>query len=121
METDNEVEVFETPWSFWDSIGLICAGYASDSDLDLILVFIETSKEKHWYVDIANRLNLNEKYVVLLMEILCSADYCMYGSSPRGAWADPDTYNQNLEKLIQWYINTWGVNEDITSLKELIK
>ena len=95
-------------WDFWsDAAQLNCCGYDSSNDSDLIDVFIETGKENHWYEKIAAKLNLDKKYVCLLMEILCSADFCEYGTSPRGAWAIHKTYEANIEKLKEWYLNSW--------------
>jgi hypothetical protein len=53
--------------------------------------------------------------VTIMMEILCSADYCEYGSSPRGAWAIPDKYEQNLATLLDWYFGKWGQVAEIDS------
>jgi hypothetical protein len=94
-------------WDFWEQAGLTCCGYGSDSDKHLIDVFIETSKEDHWYESIAHRLGLDKFYVQLLIEILCSADFCEYGTSPRGAWAIRDKYEENLGKLQEWYSKKW--------------
>ena len=103
MTTANEAE----EWEFWDAAGLRCSAYAADTDHDLIRVFIETGKDPHWYTDIAKRLELDEKYVCLLIEILCSADFCEYGTSPRGAWAIHSSYEANIAKLKDWYFRTW--------------
>lgn len=100
-DIDNDV------WDFWDSVGLVCAGYDSSQDMDLINVFKETAKDKHWYVDIAESLSLDVSYVRLLIEILCSAGFCEYGTSPRGAWAIPSDYASNLDKLLLWYKIKW--------------
>lgn len=93
---------------FWDRVGLHCSSYSSDQDDDLIRVFIETASDCTWYTTIAEKLNLDEKYVRLLMEILCAANYCEYGTSPRGAWAIRSTYKENLAKLRAEYAKTWG-------------
>lgn len=95
-------------WDFWRTSGLTCSGYDSDIDLDLINVFKETAKDSHWFKDIAINLNLNEKYVCLLIEILCSANFCEYGTSPRSAWAIKSEYEENLNKLENWYLQKWN-------------
>jgi hypothetical protein len=95
-------------WDFWSTAGLTCSGYDSSNDYNLIRVFIETGKPNAWYTDIARHLDLPDLYVALLMEILCSANFCEYGMSPRGAWAIRDTYEANLVRLKAWYARGWG-------------
>lgn len=105
-------------WGFWDAAGLQCSGYSSETDHDLISVFIETGKDPHWHSDIAERLHLDDKYVTLMMEILCSADFCEYGTSPRGAWAIHTDYESNIKRLTDWYLRTWGHPFDAINTKE---
>jgi hypothetical protein len=100
-------------WDFWEDVN-ICGGYDSGSDANLIRVFIETGKRPNWYEDIAKRLDLDENYVMLLMEILSGAGFCEYGTSPRGAWAVHNEYEANVEKLKSWYKNKW--NEDFDAI-----
>jgi len=97
----------DEPWDFWNSVGLTCAGYSSANDADLINVFIESGTEGRWFQDIAQKLGLQESYVALLQEILCSADFCEYGTSPRGAWAIHDKYEENVKNLMVWYLEKW--------------
>ncbi len=97
----------DEPWDFWDSVGLTCAGYSAENDADLINVFIESSADGRWFGETAQRRGLQEAYVGLLKEILCSADFCEYGTSPRGAWAVADKYEANLQKLKDWYLEKW--------------
>jgi hypothetical protein len=107
VEQSGVAELRNDGWDFWQEVGIVCGGYDSVTDFHLIKVFIETSKEKFWYQDIASRLGLDEHYVCLLIEILASADFCEYGSSPRGAWATHGAYEANLSKLIEWYERKW--------------
>lgn len=101
-------ETEEREWDFWEYVGLQCAGYGSRSDANLIRVFEQTRLENSWFEDIAQRLELSKDYVELLMEILCSADFCEYGTSPRGAWAVRDTSEQNSARLKEWFERKWG-------------
>jgi hypothetical protein len=101
-------------YDFWEDVGLTCGGYNSDIDEDLINVFIQTSIN-NWYSEIAKTLGLDEKYVIILLEILCAADFCEYGTSPRGAWAIQDTFESNLKKLTVWYEHKW--NEEFKAKK----
>lgn len=103
MENDFDEEC----WDFWESVGITCGGYDSQQDLDVINVFKETSKSPHWHINIAKNLNLDTRYVTLIMEILCSAGFCEYGTSPRGSWAIHDKYQENLNKLEDWYNRRW--------------
>lgn len=104
-----EVQEDDAEWDFWDAAGLRCSGYDSKVDDDVIRVFIETSSSDHWHADIAKRLGLNESYVLLLIEALCSAGLCEYGTSPRGAWAVSSSYWPNLAKLLTWFSDKWGL------------
>lgn len=98
-------------WDFWYIAKLNSSGYDSDIDRDLINVFIITS-QLNWYEDIAKTLSLDPKYVCLLIEILCNANFCEYGSSPRGAWAIHNSYQENLDKLNKWYAEKWNDGKD---------
>jgi len=94
-------------WDFWEEAGLSCSGYGSKADANLIRVFEQTRLEGSWYDDIAQRLELSPAYVELLMEILCSANFCEYGISPRGAWAINATAEQNSKRLKDWFFRKW--------------
>jgi hypothetical protein len=101
------MEIAEELWDFWDEAGLHCSGYDSEQDRHLIEVFIETGKADNWFEAIAKRLELDAYYVMLLIEILCSAGFCEYGTSPRSAWAIHGTYKDNVKKLLDWYRGSW--------------
>lgn len=102
----------DDPWDFWDQIGMHCAGYNSAIDADLIRVFIESDtsndNSEFYSTQIAARLGLAENYVELLKYALCSANFCNYGTSPRGAWAEHGKQAELREKLLEWYERRWG-------------
>jgi hypothetical protein len=99
-------------WDFWDECGMHCAGYNSEIDRDLILVFMQSDSRVEgrsvYSSDVASRLGLAEAYVELLKYALCSANFCEYGSSPRGAWVTHGKQDELREKLFRWYGAKWG-------------
>lgn len=103
--------VEEPEWDFWDACGMHCAGYSGQIDADLIRVFIESDSRDDrpiYSTEIAERLALPPDYVELLKYALCSADFCEYGTSPRGAWAIHGKQDELRQKLLQWYETKWG-------------
>lgn len=64
-----------------------CATYdgAVDSEVLRVLGLI-ISKRVIYYTDIAKELNLEPNHVQLIQFLLCTADLCEYGCSPRGCW-----------------------------------
>lgn len=81
-------EYFSDRSTLKDMIWLICrvcGGYDGETDKDLLDI-LKTQKETGWYERTAEKLDLDPKYVVTMIYILCSGDLLDYGTSPRGAF-----------------------------------
>ena len=70
-----------------DVVELSCGGYngAVDDDIWAVLKYIESDNDS-FVTNMAKALKLDKNYVELIQYILCGADLCEYGSSPRGCW-----------------------------------
>jgi hypothetical protein len=84
---------------FWELVGLHCVGYNSQIDEDALAVLKGIAVGKYC-TDIANELGLPAQYVELLQSIFCSADWCEYGTSPRGCWINPKL---DAGAVVDWF------------------
>jgi len=100
-------------WDFWeDEAKINCVAYNSQIDQDLINIFKLISEGK-FNTKIAKELDLPDQYVELMQSILCHADWCDYGTSPRGCWIDHKKDKLELiEKLEKYYFNRWVKDEE---------
>lgn len=69
----------------WDALGLYCLSYNSEIDQRAIAV-LRGIGEKLYCSEIAQRASMAEDHVELFQSIFCSANWCEYGTSPRGCW-----------------------------------
>ncbi len=98
----------------WMALGVDNGGYDSDVDQDLILIVKALCKEHLFMTALASKLNLPQKYVILIQTILCSANWCNYGTSPRGCWIDYDVDKQLLIASLDIYSQKqWGLTFDL--------
>ncbi len=75
---------------------------------------MECIRDKKYNSDIAIELDMSTSHVELIQYILCSADICEYGTSPRGCWfntyppekaIDADEY---IAKWKEYYQQKWN-------------
>lgn len=85
----------------WEAIGLRCCSYNSEIDRRAIDVLREIARPEFTYCnDIAEKLELSPVEVELWQGIFCSANWCEYGTSPRGCWIVHDHGPDFGERLI---------------------
>lgn len=98
-------------WDMWEALGVPNGGYSSAVDLDVIKVMI-CIRDKMYGPDIAAKLGMSNSHVELIQYMLCSVDWCEYGSSPRGCFPNGQ---ENFERLLKacedYYVHQWGVPE----------
>jgi hypothetical protein len=97
-------------WDPWESLGLRCCSYNSEIDQQAIDVLREIGSPEFAYcTDIAERTGLSATHVELLQSIFCSADWCEYGTSPRGCWPiDREGFPKLVEAWEQYFERHWG-------------
>lgn len=88
--------------------------YSAGIDLDIYRVAKEIGRPGFKYMtEIAEATGLEENYVELIQTLLCAADWCNYGTSPRGCFPDDDNvYPQLLEQLKSYIAKKWDVDAD---------
>lgn len=93
----------ECPTSAWgDCLKLSCGGYNGAVDDDVLAVMRLIADCRPIYVtEIAAETGLAPNYVELIQYILCSADLCEYGTSPRGCWPINDDRFRTAVRLIE--------------------
>jgi hypothetical protein len=72
-------------WDPWDALCNRCASYSGQVDQDAINV-LKGIRDKLYCSDIAALYGMSESHVELLQCIFCSANWCEYGTSPRGCF-----------------------------------
>lgn len=106
---DQEGNEYYNPWN---AMGVHCGGYGGDVDWDIIRVLriIGGPRESSRYnLDIAKETGLAPNHVELIQYLLCSADWCDYGTSPRGCF--PNYGNDFAALIAAWegyYVHHWG-------------
>lgn len=93
----------------WEKLGR-CGGYNSAVDQQALDVLRCIRRPNTMFCnDIAERLGMTPEHVELFQYLFCSADWCEYGSSPRGCFPMDDAA---FEKLIgdweAYYRAAWG-------------
>lgn len=86
-----------------DYLGIQYFSY-SGLEYDLYKIIKLIGSEVHcFYDEIVEKTGLDEKFVLLIQEILCSADLAEYGISPRGCWLTPkgEEFLKKLPGLIK--------------------
>jgi hypothetical protein len=74
-------------WDPWEALGLGCCSYNSELDQAAIDVARCIASEEFMYcTDIAERTGLSPLMVEMFQGIFSSANWCEYGTSPRGCW-----------------------------------
>lgn len=106
-ELDKEV------WSPWDALGIHLGGYSAATDTDAINV-LQGIQDKLYCDKIAERYNMAPSHVELLQYIFCSANWCEYGTSPRGCFPDYSIWGDDglkpaIEKWKEYYFETWQI------------
>jgi hypothetical protein len=83
----NAEDEFGEYWDPWEALGLGCCSYNAGIDRQAIGVLREIGSPEFAYcTDIAERLGMTPEHVEMFQGIFCSADWCEYGTSPRGCW-----------------------------------
>lgn len=104
----NEDDEHGDYWNPWVALGIGCGGYRGDGDQNALAVL--RGINVHLYsTDIAERTGLASSHVELLQEIFCSANWCEYGTSPRGCWPiDREGFPLLIEAWEQYYERHWS-------------
>ena len=87
-------------WDPWDALGVRCGGYSSAIDDDALAVLKairDGAASRHsggeftnYTTDIAAKTGMSATHVELWQYLFCSADWCDYGTSPRGCFPNYD-------------------------------
>jgi hypothetical protein len=108
----------DVAWDPWDALGIHCGGYSSSVDDQLLAVMravrdgARRSRARedgptNFVRDVARVTGLGEDHVELVQYILCSADLCDYGVSPRGAWPIDDKLDEFIARFERYYEERW--------------
>lgn len=99
----------EEAFDMWEALGISCGGYNSAIDALVIRVMQDILDNRPVYVtDIATRLGVTPEMVELIQYILCSADLCEYGTSPRGCWfIDTQQAVAFIQKCVESHAAKW--------------
>jgi hypothetical protein len=88
-------------WDPWEALGVRCASYNSEIDLNAIAV-LRGIADGLYNSDIAERTGLTPAHVELFQALFCGADWCEYGTSPRGCFP---LYRDDFPRLIEAWEN----------------
>lgn len=92
----------------WEALGLNYAGYSSEQDRQAIAI-MECIGDGMFCNDIARKLGLSPDHVELWQYIFCSADWCEYGTSPRGCWPiDKERWASEIENWRRYQEVAWS-------------
>lgn len=95
-------------WEPWDALGLQCVSYNSEIDRGAIAV-LRGIKGRLYCDAIAEKTGMAPAHVELLQSIFCSANWCEYGTSPRGCWPiDRDYFHLLIGAWEAYYERKWG-------------
>jgi hypothetical protein len=96
-------------WSPWEAMGLHYFSYNAQVDLDALNV-LKGIVAKKYCNDIAEETGLAPSHVEMIQYLFCGANWCEYGTSPRGCWIQ---YGIDADQLIAmfeaYYEAHWGV------------
>lgn len=99
---------FEDYWDPWEALRIGCCSYHSAIDVAAIRV-LEGIHSGKYCTDIAHENDLDPLLVEMLQGIFCSADWCEYGSSPRGCFpTDRENFHLLIDGWKTYYKITWG-------------
>lgn len=94
-------------WDPWEALGLACLSYNSEIDENAIAV-LEGVQARQFNSDIAAATGMTQAHVELFQGIFCSADWCEYGTSPRGCWPiDRDGFPKLIEAWQAYFARHW--------------
>jgi hypothetical protein len=104
-------------WDPWIALDIHCASYSGAVDQDALNVLrLIGGPEFIYCTGIAERLGLSASHVELLQSIFCSADWCDYGTSPRGCFpTDRDGFPALIAAFEVYYERQWGEKPASTS------
>lgn len=95
-------------WDPWEAIEIHCGGYNSEVDADAIAV-LKAIRNGGYVSHIAKETGLSEAHVELWQYIFCSADWCDYGTSPRGCFPMPGIdFPALIAAWETYYERSWG-------------
>ena len=95
-------------WDPWNALGVDCASYSGQVDQDAINV-LRGIRDKLYNSDIAKRYSMAPSHVELLQSIFCSADWCDYGTSPRGCFpTDREGFPALIAGWEGFYLRFWN-------------
>ena len=77
---------FNTIWDTDENGKPTFLTYNGEIDSDILDILKESGGENNWYMEVAETLSLDPKYVELILHYLAHLDLVDYGTSPRGAW-----------------------------------
>ena len=89
----------------WEGLGLPLGPYNGAVEHD-VLVVLEGILAGKFMTDIASETGLTEGHVELIQYMLCDADVCDYGTSPRGCWVIHGM-KEEVSKLAQRWRKTF--------------
>ena len=99
-------------WDMWGALGIRCGGYWAEVDSDIIRVMI-CIKNDMSNIDIAKACRMSESHVALIQYILCSADWCEYGTSPSSCFPNgTENFNQLVEAAERYYQAKWVKDDE---------
>lgn len=112
-DTD-EMTFFEAEHPVLTRINHMIEPYSSDIDREIYLVAKEIGQKEYRYCnDIAEATGLSINHVELIQTLLCSADWCTYGTSPRACFPNNETEFPKLLNQMKSYIaGRWGIDAD---------
>lgn len=103
-------EAFEATGGYdpWERLGIGCATYNSTVD-EQALAVLKGIRDGLFNTDIAKHTGMSREHVELFQYIFCSADWCEYGTSPRGCFPmDYDEFGKIVENFEKHIEVEWG-------------
>ena len=113
-------------WDPWLAMGVPCGGYSSTVDDDALSVLRAINdgtksgraggEYRNYVTEITKTTSLSETHVELYQYLFCSANWCEYGTSPRGCWFVYDYGEGFGDRLItaweEYYQRKWVDDQD---------
>jgi hypothetical protein len=97
-------------WDPWEALGLPCCSYNSKIDQAAIDVLrLVAGPEFIYCTDIAEQTGHSPVLVEMFQGIFSSANWCEYGTSPRGCWPiDRNGFHKIVEAWEAYFERRWG-------------